>query len=222
MRSRQFSAVGALALILALSACARPIVTAQHVSPASAQQTPLPAMHIWLEIDRWQYTKAEQLCGAPLVAEVVAGAHGHARWNTEDGKRPPLATAGEIIRQGYIIYMPVTFASYTPLRIHGLLPGASFMTIGGQVGQDTYRYGDYPQLSGAGSHYIVVITTPAPREGLMPTDILLVSYAFPIDANGKVTLQLAGDPHEPGVGPVQPEITVALTDLKTTLAQCAA
>jgi hypothetical protein len=193
----------------------------QHNAQAAVQQTPLPAVHTDLEIGRWMYTVPKQLCDAPLVAEVVVGAHGEARWNTEDGKRPPMATGGEIVRQGYFIYAPVAFASFTPLHAHGLAPGAAYMTLGGQAGLDSYRYGDYPQLPGAGGHYILVITTPAPRQGMRPLDTLLVSCAFPVDASGKVTIQRAGDPNEPGFGPMQPEIAVALADLKTTLAQCA-
>jgi hypothetical protein len=37
-----------------------------------------------------------------------------------------------------------------------------------------------------------------------------------------VILQRAGDPNEPGVGPLQLEIAVALADLTATLARCAA
>jgi hypothetical protein len=178
-------------------------------------------VHIDGIVDRVQFTTPEELCGPSLVAEVVVGAHGDARWNTEDGKRPPVTTYGEIIRQGYYIYTPVTFSSFTPLRVQGLSPGSAFMTIGGQVGQDSYRMDGYPQLQGAGGHYIVVITTPAPRKGMTPAGALLVSYAFPVDGNGKVIIQHAGDPNEPGPGVPQPEIAVALTDLKTLLARCA-
>ena len=224
MHLRRFLVAGTLALIVigAVAGCGQLTLATQRSAPASVQQTPLPAVHIDLEIDRWTYTKPEQLCDAPLVAEVVVGAHGDARWNTEDGKRPSIATGGEIVRQGYFIYIPVMFSSFTPLHARGLLPGEAFMTIGGQVGQDVYRYGDYPQLSGSGGHYIVVITTPAPRKGMTPADTLLVSWAFPIDASGKIIIQQAGNPNEPGVGPLQPEISVALPDLKATLAQCVA
>jgi hypothetical protein len=220
---RRFLVAGTLALIAigAVVGCGQPTTTARQDALATTQPTPLPAVHIDVEVDRWTYTKPEQLRDAPLVAEVVAGAHGEARWNTEDGTRPPIATGGEIVRQGYFIYIPVMFSSFTPLHARDLLPGEAFMTIGGQVGQDVYRYGDYPQLPGSGGHYILVITTPAPRKGMTPADTLLVSYAFPIDASGKVTIQRAGDPNEPGVGPVQPEISVAFPDLKATLAQCA-
>jgi len=224
MRLRRLLVVEMLALIAigAVAGCGQLTTTARQDALAMTQQTPLPAVHIDLEIDRWIYTKPEQLCDAPLVAEVAVGARDVARWNTEDGKRPPIATGGEIVRQGYFIYTPVTFSSFTPLRAHSLPPSEAYMTIGGQVGQDTYRMDGDPQLSGVGGHYILVITTPAPRKGMTPADTLLISYAFPVDASGKVIIQQAGDPNEPGVGPVQPEIAVALSDLKATLARCAA
>lgn len=224
MRSSRFLAVGTLALILmgAVTGCGQMTTPARQSAQSAVQQTPLQPLQLIFEIDRLQYTKPEEFCNGPLVAEVIVGAHGDARWNTSDGKRPPLATSGEIVRAGDFIYAPVTFSSFTALRVHGLAPGAAFMTIGGQVGQDVYRYGDYPQLPGSGGHYILVITTPAPRQGMTPVDTLLVAYTFPVDASGKVTIQRAGDPNEPGVGPVQPEIAVALSDLKATLVQCAA
>jgi hypothetical protein len=55
-----------------------------------------------------------------------------------------------------------------------------------------------------------------------PAAVLLVSYVYPVDANGKVIIQQAGDPNESGSGVPQPEITVMLTDLKAMLALCAA
>ncbi len=224
MRSPRLLVAGTLALIAigAIAGCGQLTTTARQDAPASAQQTPLPAVHIAGVVDRFQFTKPEELCNPPLVAEVVVAAHGEARWNTEDGKRPPIATAGEIIRQGYFIYTPVTFSSFTPLRAHSLLPGEAYMTIGGQVGQDTYRMDGDPQLSGVGGHYILIITTLTPRKGMTPANTLLVSYAYPITASGKVILQHAGDPNEPGTGSLQPEISVALADLKAMLAHCAA
>jgi hypothetical protein len=56
---------------------------------------------------------------------------------------------------------------------------------------------------------------------MTPADSLFVSYAFQVDASGNVNIQQAGGPNEPGVGPVQPEISVKLSDLKTMLARYA-
>jgi hypothetical protein len=227
MRSRQLLVAPALALIfIAVNAgCGQLMTPGQQSAPASAQQTPLPAVHIWMIVDRFMYTKPEQLCNAPLVAEVFVGAHGEARWNTIDGKRPPIATESEIVREGYLIYTPISFSSFAPLRQHSLASDqtATLVTIGGQVGQDTYQIDGLPQPPSIGGHYVVVITPPALAlvEGQTPADELLVSYVYPIDANGKVILQRAGDPNEPGPGVPQPEISVALSDLKATLARCA-
>jgi hypothetical protein len=228
MRSRRLLVAGTLALIFttAVAGCGHLSVRAQQGATAIVQKTPLPAVHIWMIVDRFMYTKSEQLCNAPLVAEVVVGAHGDARWNTIDGARPALATEGEIMRKGYLIYTPTSFSSFTPLRQHSLAsnPTATFVTIGGQVGQDTYQIDGLPQPPSIGGHYVVVITPPALAlaKGQTPADVLLISYVYPVGATGKVIIQQAGDPNEPGVGPVQPEIAVALADLKATLAQCAA
>jgi hypothetical protein len=128
---------GALALMVmaAITGCGQPTTPAQQSATAIVQKTPLPAVHIWMIVDRFMYTKPEQLCNASLVAEMVAGAHGEARWNTIDGKRPPIATESEIVREGYLIYTPTSFSLFTPLRQHSLVSGptATFVTIGGQV-----------------------------------------------------------------------------------------
>jgi hypothetical protein len=118
----------------------------------------------------------------------------------------------------------VSFSLFAPLRQHGLASdrAATLVTIGGQVAQDTYQIDGLPQPPDIGGHYIVVITTAAPRKGMTPASALLISYAFPIDASGKVTIQPAGSSNEPGVGPVLSEIAVALSDLKATMARLAA
>jgi hypothetical protein len=172
------------------------------------------------------YTKPEQLCDAPLVAAVVVGSHGDARWNTIDGKRPPIATESEIVREGYLIYISISFSSFAPLRQRSLAsdPTATFVTIGGQAGQDTYRIDGLPQAPGIGGRYVVVITPPSLglAKGQTPADVLLISYVYPVDASGKIIIQQAGDPNEPGSGVPQPETSVALADLKAILARCAA
>jgi hypothetical protein len=226
MRSRWLLEAGALALIVIAGAagCGQLRSSAQRTAPASAQQTPLPAVHIRMIVDRWIYTKPEQLCSAPLVAEVVVGAHGEPRWNTVDGKRPPIASEREIVSKGYLVYTPIVFASFTPLRQHSLKSDltATLVTIGGQAGEDTYQADGLPPPPGIGEHDIVVISPPGHLEGGAQGGVLLISYVYPIDASGKVILQRAGDPNEPGTGEVQPEIAVSLADLKATLVSCAA
>jgi hypothetical protein len=100
------------------------------------------------------YTQPERLYDAPLVISVVVRAHGDARWNTVAGARPTLATEEEVMREGYLIYTPTSSSSFTPLRQHSLVSGptATLVTIGGQVGEDTYRIYGLPQPLGIGGH----------------------------------------------------------------------
>jgi hypothetical protein len=51
-------------------------------------------------------------------------------------------------------------------------------------------------------------------------DRLIVYEAFPIDQQDIVTLQVAGNPNEPGVGPVQQQVTIPLAQLRLDLAHC--
>jgi hypothetical protein len=67
---------------------------------------------------------------------------------------------------------------------------------------------------------VVVFAPPTITEGLPTGSVLLASYAFPVDAHSMVILHQAGSPNEPGTGAVQPELSVALADLKSTLASC--
>jgi len=73
MRSRRLLIGGALALIftVANAGCAQLTTPAPQSAPAGAQQTPLPAVHSWMTLDRFMYTTPEQLCDAPLVVDVV-------------------------------------------------------------------------------------------------------------------------------------------------------
>jgi hypothetical protein len=81
MRSPLLLASGTLALIaiVAIAGCGQLTATARQDALAMTQQTPLPAVHIDMVVDRFQFTKPEELCNQPLVAEVVLGAHGEAR-----------------------------------------------------------------------------------------------------------------------------------------------
>jgi hypothetical protein len=96
------------------------------------------------------------------------------------------------------------------------------ITLGGQAGQDTYSVDGMPRLEAPAGHYIVVLVPPSSTKGLPVGDILLVSYAFPVDARGMVVLRQAGKPQEPGTGAVDSEVTIALADLTQTLASCKA
>jgi hypothetical protein len=75
----------------------------------------------------------------------------------------------------------------------------------------------FPHATAAGAYASITLLV-----GLGAAGVLLISYVYPLDANGKVIIQQAGDPNDPGPGVPQPEISVALSNLKTTLARCTA
>jgi hypothetical protein len=114
-----------------------------------------------------------------------------------DGARPTLAPEEEIIREGYPIYILTSSSSFTPLRQHSLgrRPTATFVTIGGQVGQDTYRNYGLPRPLGTAGHYIVVIAPPALalREGQTPAEVPLISYVYPVDSR-RLVIPTSRDP----------------------------
>lgn len=211
----------AVPLLVVLSACAP--VTAQAASQASGQPTatPEPALHVHFLVDMFQFTAPEQFCQTLVTAEVVVGAHGAARWNTVDGKRPAgVLTEDEVVAQNYRIYTPVTFARFVPLIDHRHVATKEFLTIGGQVGQDTYEADELPTLPGTGGHYIVVFSPATPHTGGNTEASLVVGWAYPVDAQGMVVLQQAGNPNEPGPGSPSPPILIALASLKQRLAAC--
>lgn len=93
MRSSHFLVVGTVApiVITAVVGCGQVTTPTQQGALAKAQPTPLPTVHIEGIVDRVQFTKPEEFCMPTLIAEiaeVVVGAHGDARWNTPDGRRP--------------------------------------------------------------------------------------------------------------------------------------
>jgi hypothetical protein len=48
----------------------------------------------------------------------------------------------------------------------------------------------------------------------------LGEYAFPVDAHGMLVLHPASNPHEPGSGAADPEISVTLSSLKLLVGHC--
>jgi hypothetical protein len=201
--------------ILALSACG-------STAPQAVQQGAVsPPFTIRLHADRIVLSKPEDVCNASLLVDGIVGSHGPSRWNSNDGKRPNLATSSEVVRQGHYIYTPVTFSQFTRLQEKDKSVANLYYTLGGAVGQDSYFIDEEPQLEDR-SHHLIVFTPPGPHKGPPTGNVLLTSYAYPFTPQGKIALQQAGDPNEPGTGPVQPEISITLTDLKQLRANCKA
>jgi hypothetical protein len=211
-------ATGAI-LLLMLSACApRPqYATARSGGPHDSG----PGVHVVLTADQFAFTAADQFCQSLVTAEVVVGGHGTPHWNTPDGTLPAtIRTPGEVLAHNYRIYTPVMFTRFAPLLDHRTVPTHEYLTVGGQVGPDSYRIDLSPTLAGTGGHYVVVLAPSTPPSGATSDVTLVVGWAYLVDAHGIVVLQQAGNPHEPGVGTPQPAITIPLTDLAQRLAQC--
>lgn len=207
------------ALLLLLSACAP--AASQPDSGLSGQQNAPSGLHMRVSADKFEITSAQQFCQTLVTAEVVVGSHGTARWNTADGQLPAEArTPAAVLTGNYRIYTPITFARFVPLVDHRQVATKEFLTVGGQVGQDSYFIDASPTLAGTGGHYVVALFPSTPHTGGNTEISLVVGYAYPVDAHGIVTLQPAGNPNEPGVGPVQPAITIALASLRQQLAAC--
>jgi hypothetical protein len=211
-----------LSLLALLSACGP--VGGQPGSGATGQQGQQgtsTGLNVQLQADKFEFTSAGQFCQTLLTAEVVVGAHGVARWNTPDGKLPAgITTSREVLKNNLRIYMPVTFSRLVAFVDHRHVPTQEFLTVGGQVGNDSYRIDEVPDLAGTGGHFIVAFAPSTPQTGGNTEAALVAGWAYPVDAHGVVTLQQAGDPNEPGTGQLQPAITIPLAALKQQLASC--
>lgn len=212
------AATGAM-FLMQLSACSQP--GSPPTSGSNGQPKTSTGLHIRLSADMFQYTSADQFCQTLLTAEVMVGSHGLARWNTPNGVLPAtIKTSTAAVQGNYRIYTPVTFARLVPLVDHRHVVTKEYLTLGGQVGQDSYSVDEVSTLPGTGGHYLVVLYPSTPQTGGNTEVSLVVGNAYPVDAQGMVVLQVAGNPNEPGVGPVQPAITIALTSLEHQLAVC--
>ena len=206
-------------LLLMLSACAP---GSQQPAPDSGGQPVTgPGVHVLLTADKFEFTSADQFCQSLVTAEVVVGGHGTPRWNTPDGTLPAtIRTPDDVLAHNYRIYTPARFTRFVPLIDHRQVPTQEYLTVGGQVGKDSYRIDLSPTLPGTGGHYVVVLAPSTPPSGAHLDVALVVGWAYPVDAHGIVVLQQAGNPHEPGGGMPPPAITIALTDLAQRLVQC--
>lgn len=190
-------------------------------SVSSGQQNSSAGLHVVLHADKFEFTAPQQFCQTLLTAEVVVGAHGTAHWNTADGRLPAgVTTYTELLKDNLRVYTPVDFTRLTPLVDHRHSATKGFATVGGQVGNDTYFIDDDPTLPGVGGSFIVVLYPSTPQTGGNTEETLVVGNAYPVDAQGVVTLQQAGNPNEPGPGQLQPAITISLASLTQQLASC--
>ncbi len=207
-------------LVLVLSGC-------QAASPtSSATRQSYGPLNVHLDADRYEFTTPQSMCSAILTAEVKNITHGKSHWNTPDGLRPNITAAPQmsisatIVQHGYRIETPVHFGTMHVLRDLRHVATQEFMTVGGQVQQDQFWLDPFPQLQDTG-HYMIVFGPGNQPDGKGKVEEWLEVYdAFPIDAQGIVTLQQAGSPGEPGPGQPQTAVKISLVDLQHQLAAC--
>lgn len=182
-----------------------------------------PALHINIDAYRWVYNTPARMCQALMVADVTVGSKEASHWNTPNGVLPSamVKTVRAVTQGGYYIYTPVLFNKMNIHLDHRHNKAArEYVTMGGQVGPDTYTVDDAPQLA-IGKRYLVVFTAGVvPETPTFDETSLIVYDAFPIDSNGTVTLQAAGPANEPGPGTPQPAITMPLSQILGQLASC--
>lgn len=206
-----------LTFIVALTACGS---TYGQATGTPGSSTAYPPIHLRLQSDRFEFDTPTSMCSAIMTAEVVVGSHGASHWNTVDGQRPAIADSKTIIKQGYGIYTPVQFSQFNVLLDHRKKPTKEFDSYGGVVGTDSLFVDPFPQVI-TGEHDLIVFGPGSLPAGQGTTEDWLVLYnTFPIDAQGNIILQPAGNPNEPGPGKPQPEVSVSLSGLTQELAGC--
>lgn len=220
MKSRSclahLSWLAALAVvILLLTGCEVAQPNGSHSSTPSSSDASATGITIHGDPDRLLHNTPERMCPMPLVVDGNISSLGKSHWNTPDGTLPSTVSVNDILKQGYIIYTPIFFASMHIFVDRRALPTSEFATVGGQVGQVRYSM-DFPQVTPHG-RYILVFGVANDRQGQSPSKkTLVVEDAFPISTKGIVTLQ----PGSTEQGTVSPGVTMPLSQLSQQLANC--
>jgi hypothetical protein len=187
-----------------------------QVQPAATSQP----INIIGDDDTMEFHTPQELCTASFpIAEVTVKSVGAGVWNTPGGVRP---TVGErdVLRQGYMIYTPVTFSRLTVLRNKPQLEVVpqQIVMMGGKAGQDQIRIAPYPQVQVSG-HYVLILVPARDRAAVYNGERrLIVAQAFSVDVQGDVLLR----PQIVEQGQVsQQELKMPLSDLVQQLNTCA-
>jgi hypothetical protein len=218
-----------MAMLLFLAGCGDPSAM-QTNQPSQANQTSQATLVLDLDVDRYEFNTPANLCQAPMVAEVVASSFGQSHWNTTNKVQPSLLSQSmptrqlkdSLIKGGYTIYTPVQFTSMKIMLDHrsSKLSPEEFVMAGGLQGTTKITVGEFPQLKVSTRYLVVIVPGLNATTHRLTLQWQIVYNAFPIDAQGVVTLQQAGSPNEPGSGKPQPAVKITLTALQQQLASC--
>jgi len=161
--------------------------TAMATKTPSVSHATYPPVHVDVNVD----FATSNVCHAPLIAAVTVGSIGAARWNTPEGTRPTIspiteATGEGLFANGYYIYTSVYFSHMQIAADHRTQPTAQYITMGGQVGQDSMRIDGYGQVP-VGLRFLLVFTYAVdPSSHNLVLDTLVVLQDFPMNAQGQV------------------------------------
>jgi hypothetical protein len=186
MRFARISWLASLLLVVLLMGC-------DVAQPQSLQSSGTnPGINIQGETFGIDWSFPDQMCRAVLVADATVSGLGAAHWNTPDGTRPASLDAATARKQAYMIITPVQLSAMQIHLDYRSQPASTqeFATIGGSVGADHYSLG-YPQVTSR-QHYLFAFVDALEAVTQRQTEQwMLIVGAFPVDAQGIVTLQNA-------------------------------
>jgi hypothetical protein len=160
------------------------------------------------------------MCGATLVVDAMVTGLLPSHWNTPTGTLPAGVDSTKVVDAGYAIYTPLRFSALHIHVDHRQQPTTEYALLGGQVGADRYISDASPQMN-SGTAYLLVFFSGVPLQGQAHTEkLMVVDEAFPIDAQGIVTLH--GE-HDEGKGAnIEhfPAVTMPLSQITQQLAAC--
>ncbi|HEY7124986.1 MAG TPA: hypothetical protein VH540_13615 [Ktedonobacterales bacterium] len=200
-----------------MTACSTAQVDQQRSSdlPENDTATAPATVIIRQELMRIPFTSARLMCGSTLVTDATVSAVGQGHWNNSSNAQPSTVDPDAIQRQGYVIYTPIHLSRMVVYVDHRTQKAGELVLYGGRAGQYEYDT-DFPQVT-PGQRYLLVLIPGSDQQTLYYTEKwLIVTDAFPIDAQGIVTLQQ--ESIEQGV--VYPAKTAPLSQIAQQLAAC--
>lgn len=187
------------------------------VTPVAHAGSILAPVVVELETDRADLSTPAAMCKSVLVADLTVGSLERPHWNTPEGLRPANLSPTDVSQRGARIYTPFSAQRMTVLVDHRSQPSREYVAFGGAVGADRVSDDEYPQLS-PGKRFLVVFTPSIDASGQSHTDRSLLAFsAYPIDAQGRVMIQMARVEQ----GKVsQSDVVVNVVDIASQLARC--
>lgn len=178
--------------------------------------------HTQSVIDKISLNTPELMCKATLVMDASVASVGPGHWNTPDGSKPAGADASWLGMGSYAIYTPLFFSFIHIYVDHRSQPTAEFDMVGGSAGPDRDEEAAYPHVTIRQRYLFTMLDGFQVRKGDVLT-VMIANDAFPIDAQGIVTLQPGHTEEGQGQQPeIFPAVTMPLSQIVQQLANCTA